>query len=214
MMIETIIFLAVVFGVAAGFLLERLRVRIDEAEQRKVDMSLPAISFGGHRLPALPQPDAVEKLRNVSDARFLTKKLLSDNEAIVLGEIEAIITEFGQPWRVLAQISLSQILASADAEAVSAIDGQKAALLIVNADRSPLAVVEYQPLGQVRSEDAVHDAIKREALRRAGVAYIEVRSGDMPGDLRADMRALLSRRRILSETPLWVVPPTAPPSRA
>jgi hypothetical protein len=69
------------------------------------------------------------------------------------------------------------------------------ALLIVGADRTPVAAAEYQPMGQIRSEDAVRDAEKREALRRASIPYIEVRATDQPGDLRADLATLAARRR-------------------
>lgn len=199
MNIEAIIFLAVIFGICGGLILEKLRSQIDEAEQRKVDMTVPLLSFGSKKAPALPKADGVDKLRTVSDARFSPLKLMSDNEAIVLREIETIITEIGQPWRVLAQVRLSRIIASSSFDAVSAIDGQQVALLIVDIDRAPIAAVEYQPLGQVRNDDAVRDAVKREALRRAGIAYIEVRASDQPGDLRADITALVTRRRAAAE---------------
>jgi hypothetical protein len=151
-------------------------------------------------------------LRDVSDARFSAKRLLSDNEAIVLAEVESIIAGIGQAWRVLARVSLAQIVESTSAEAISAIDGQQAALVVVTGDRTPIAVVEYQPLGQVRSEDAVRDAVKREALRRAGVVYIEVRASDQPGDLRDDLLALSVRRR--SAAPAAPVADQAPAAPA
>lgn len=207
MSVEVVIFLAVVFGVASGLILERVRTHINMVEQAKIDAALPALSFGGNRLPALAKSTAVDGLRDVSDARFSAKRLLSDNEAIVLAEVETIIAGVGQAWRVLAQVSLAQIVESTSAEAAAAIEGQLAALVVVTGDRTPIAVVEYQPLGQVRSEDAVRDAVKREALRRAGVAYIEVRASDQPGDLRDDLLALSVRRR--SAAPVEAMAPPA-----
>jgi hypothetical protein len=204
--IEAIIFLAVVFGIGAGLILEKFRSQIDAADQRKLDLTVPALTFGSKRAPAVQKADGVDKLRQVSDARFLTKRLMSDNEAIVLGELEAIIADINEPWRVMAQVGLSQIIGSNSAEASIAIEGQQVALLIVGADRTPVAAVEYQPMGQIRSEDAVHDAVKREALRRSGIAYIEVRASDQPGDLRADLVALAARRRMV---PMAVIEPEA-----
>jgi hypothetical protein len=208
--IEVVIFIAVVFGIASGLILERFRMQIDEHEQRKADAKLPALSFSGNRLPAVSQPVDVDRLRNVSDAQFSPKRLMSDNESIVLAEVESIIADIGCPWRVLAQVSLSQAVASSSAEALLAIEGQQIALLIVDPDRTPIAAIEYQPLGQVRSEDALRNAIKREALRRANIAYIEVRSSDQPGDLRHDITALASRQRALAEAPPRVAPAPAP----
>ncbi|MBC7521691.1 MAG: DUF2726 domain-containing protein [Sandarakinorhabdus sp.] len=190
------IFLAVVFGIASGLILERVRTHINMVEQRKINAALPALSFGGNRLLALAKSSAIDGLRDVSDARFSPKRLLSDNEAIVLTEVETIIAGIGQAWRVLAQVSLDHIVESTSAEAGAAIDGQQAALVVITGDRTPIAVIEYQPLGQVRNEDAIRDAVKREALRRASVAYIEVRASDQPGDLRDDLLALSARRRV------------------
>jgi hypothetical protein len=205
--IEAIIFLAVVFGIGAGLILEKFRSQIDAADQRKVDLTVPALTFGSKRPPAVPKSDAVDRLRQVSDARFMTKRLMSDNEAIVLGELEAIIADLGEPWRVMAQVGLSQILGSNSDEATLALDGQQVGLLVVGGDRNPIAAVEYQPLGQIRSDDAVRDAVKREALRRASIPYIEVRASDQPGDLRADLTALAMRRRV--EPTVAVEPPPA-----
>lgn len=206
MPIEAVIFLAVILGIGGGLILEKLRSQIDAADQRKLDLTVPALTFGSKRPPALPKTDGIDKLRQVSDARFLTKRLMSDNEALVLGELETIISDINEPWRVMAQVGLSQIIGSNSAEASIAIEGQQVALLIVGADRAPVAAVEYQPMGQIRSEDAVRDAVKREALRRSGIAYIEVRASDQPGDLRADLVALAARRRM---APVAVIEPQA-----
>jgi hypothetical protein len=206
--IEAIIFLAVVFGIAAGLILEKFRSQIDAADQRKVDLTVPALTFGSKRPPAVVKSEGVDQLRQVSDARFMTKRLMSDNEAIVLTELEAIIADLGEPWRVMAHVGLPQILGSNSNEATAAIEGQQVALLVVGGDRAPIAAVEYQPLGQIRSEDAVRDAVKREALRRAGIPYIEVRASDQPGDLRADLTALAARRRA---GPAVAAPPEALP---
>lgn len=208
MAVEAIIFLAVLLGIGAGLILEKFRSQIDAADQRKLDLTVPALIFGSKRPPVLAKNEGVDKLRQVSDARFLTKRLMSDNEAIVLAELEAVIADLGEPWRVMAQVGLPQIIGSNSDEATAAIEGQQVALLVVGADRAPIAAVEYQPLGQIRSEDAVRDAVKREALRRSGIPYIEVRASDQPGDLRADLTALAARRAARAN---FVEPPALEP---
>lgn len=215
MAIEVAIFLAVVFGIGCGLILERLRKDINEAEDKRADAALPALTFSSKRLAA--RPDEVTRLRNVTGARFLVKRLMSDNEAIVMREVEAIIDEIGQAWRVLAQVSLSQIIGSTNVDAVAAIDGQVAALMIVGSDRTPIAVVEYQSLGMARGDDVMRDAIKREALRRAGIAFIEVRASDEPGDLRRDLMSLAARLQAVAESaPIFMAgpAPSAPPELA
>jgi len=148
--------------------------------------------------------DTAAQLRLVSDARFETKRLLSDSEARVLEALEMILGDLGKDWRVMAQVNLAEIVASSDLAAISAIDDQRVDLLIVSADQMPIAAVEYQALGQIREDDTVRDAVKREALRRAGIAYIEVRANDTPGSLRADIGRLVL---------LHAQPPLAQPPR-
>jgi hypothetical protein len=100
---------------------------------------------------------------------------------------------------------LGDVVAASDAHADAAIADQRIELLIVADDQLPQAAVEYQPLGQVRDNDAVRDAVKREALRRAGIAYFEVRANDAPELLQADLTGL-SRR----SAPLAVAAPVRP----
>lgn len=219
MSIEVIIFLTVVFGIAGGLVLERFRSQIDAAEQRKIDMTVPALSFRGQRSPDGASTDGVEKLRIISDAHFMAKRLLSDNEAHVLGEIESIIAEIEQPWRVLGQVGLSRFIAASSADGFAVIDSMYVALLIIDANRDPIAAVEYQASAQDRSENAVRDAVKREAMRRAGISYFEVRTSDRPGTLRNDIMALVQRRvpseeSAAVETPIADQPPAARPPRA
>jgi len=67
----------------------------------------------------------------------------------------------------------------------------------------PLHAVEFQGTGPHKGQEAAaRDAVKREALRRAGIGYMEVISGDTPGALRSRVRALVRS-----------APPVSPPSR-
>lgn len=205
MTIEFVIFGSVIFGIAAGLLLERTRARIDPVPQPANALpsnalrltsagnapQVPGMLRGDPRVPAWF--DSAAQLRLVTDASFSSKRLLSDSEARVLEALEIIIADMGQNWRVMAQVNLSEIVASADLAAISAIDDQRVDLLIVSAQQMPIAAVEYQTFGQIREEDAIRDAVKREALRRAGIAYVEVRSNDTPGSLRADIAHLVDR---------------------
>ena len=47
-------------------------------------------------------------------------------------------------------------------------------------------------------ETAARDAVKREALRRAGVGYVEVASGDTPQEVRAKIRKLIDQSGTVS----------------
>lgn len=214
MTIEFVIFGAVVFGIAAGLLLERMRSRMDMVPQPATGLQLaPPASFAPQALATPRVPawfDGAAQLRLVSDARFASKRLLSDSETRVLEALETIIADMGQDWRVMAQVNLAEVVTSSDLAANSAIDDQRVDLLIVSPQQMPIAVVEYQALGQVREDDAIRDAVKREALRRAGIAYVEVRASDTPGSLRADIARLVGQQRAVPVAPAPGEPAPAP----
>jgi hypothetical protein len=74
----------------------------------------------------------------------------------------------------MAQVSLGEVLSSPDARAYSAINSKRVDMLIVSRRGDPIAVIEYQGHGHYQGTAAARDAVKKEALRRAGVRHIEV----------------------------------------
>lgn len=70
-----------------------------------------------------------------------------------------------------------------------------AALLIVDAECQPLFAIEHQGTGHHLGKTAVaRDAVKMEALRKAGIGYETIRPGDTPADLRALVRKVAGKR--------------------
>ena len=124
---------------------------------------------------AAPVTDAAEQLRLVMGAEFEKRRLLSRSEAQVLYAAErAINTAADLNWRVMAQVSLGEVLACPDARAYSAINSKRVDLLVVSRSGDPIAAIEYQGHGHYQGTAAARDAVKKEALRKAGVRYIEV----------------------------------------
>ena len=124
-------------------------------------------------------------------AQFTKQQVLSASEARVMIEAERAIAELAMPWRVMAQVSLGEILRSEDAAAFSAVNSKRVDLLIVDERHQPIAAVEYQGTGHWQGNAAARDAVKKEALRKAGVAYIEVIAGShLPADLHREIARL------------------------
>ena len=145
---------------------------------------------GPFRQHAGPQ-DAADQLRSVSSAEFRAKRVLSPTEAHVLRAAEASVRELQLDWRVMAQVSLGEVLSSPDEAAFRAINAKRVDLLVISADCRPLAAIEYQGSGHHLGDDAsARDAVKKEALRRANIAFIEVRQGDHPEDVRRALARL------------------------
>jgi hypothetical protein len=124
------------------------------------------------------------------DASFQKRRLLSKPEARLLYAAETVIESAKLRWRVMAQVSLGEVLSSSDALAHSTINCKRVDLLIKSASGEPLAAIEYQGSGHYQRTAPARDAVKKEALRRAGVRYIEMRPEHNADDLALEIRRL------------------------
>lgn len=138
--------------------------------------------------------DAAEQLRCVMESEFTAQRLLSTREQRVLRVAEKAISEIGEDWRVMAQVSLGEVLTSTNKSAYWTVNAKRVDMLIVDANSNPLAAIEYQGAGHHQREAAARDAVKKEALRRAGVGYIEVLEGDEPADLKRAIQRLTNKK--------------------
>jgi len=136
--------------------------------------------------PAVPkQPDAADQLRIVMSADFTIRPLLNKSEARVFKELDRIVIGCNPGWQVMAQVSLGEILRSKDAEAYRCINSKRVDLLLVDEDCQPRHAIEYQGGAHHQGTAAARDAVKKEALRRAGIGYHEVVAGHTtPSELR------------------------------
>lgn len=142
-----------------------------------------------------PTPDAADQLRCVMAAQFKPRQLLNQPERRLLAVIDKALAENTPGWRAMGQVSLGEILASENKEAYLAINSKRVDLLIVDADCRPLHAVEFQGTGHhlAGNSAAARDAVKREALRRAGIGYVEVVSGDTPAEVKKLVRKLVAK---------------------
>ena len=155
---------------------------------------------------AAPVTDAAEQLRLVMGARFEKRSILSRSEAYVLYAAENAIKTADLQWRVMAQVSLGEVLSSPDERAYSAINSKRVDLLIVSRNGDPIAAIEYQGHGHYQGTAAARDAVKKEALRKAGVRYIEVTPESGPEDVAREISriAQASGRKGADRTSLTV----------
>lgn len=155
---------------------------------------------GGKVLPfepkhdALPKiPDAADQLRTVMKADFKSQPLLNKSEARLFKAIDRQVLEARPTWQVMAQVSLGEILRCDDKDAYLCINSKRVDLLIVDEDCRPLHAIEYQGGAHFKGPHATaaRDAVKKEALRRAGIGYVEVVAGDTPAELRRVVERLV-----------------------
>jgi Protein of unknown function (DUF2726) len=147
---------------------------------------------------AAPVTDAAAQLRLVMDARFEKRRLLSRSEARVLYAAERAINTAAADlkWRVMAQVSLGEVLSSPDARAYSAINSKRVDLLIVSRSGDPIAAIEYQEHGHYQGTAPARDAVKKEALRKAAVRYIEVTPEDGTEDMAREISRIAQVERL------------------
>ena len=142
---------------------------------------------GGSAEPAPPiranVNDAAEQLRIVMASEFRPKRLLNKGEEKVLAALEPIVAQLEPGWRVWTQVSLGEVLDGGTIEAFNTINAKRVDFLLVDADQRPRLAIEYQGQGHHQGAAAARDAVKKEALRRAGVGYGEVFAGDGPAEL-------------------------------
>lgn len=188
--LDMIVFALVLGGVAAGIGLERLLARISRKQKRRKTWR--------NRQEPTPAPSALpisitdpaEQLRVVAGAAFTKQALLNKQEARVLYAAERAVAESGLRWRVMAQVSLGEILRSENRRAFAAINSKRVDLLVISQSGEPLAAIEYQGSGHYQNTASIRDAVKKEALRKAGIRYIEVMGKHTADDVRREIGRL------------------------
>jgi hypothetical protein len=139
-------------------------------------------------------PDAADQLRTVMKAEFKPQRLLNKSEARLFRAVDKQVLEARPGWQVMAQVSLGEILKCEDKAAYACINSKRVDLLIVDDECRPLHAIEYQGGGHHQGTAAARDAVKKEALRRAGIGYVEVVAGEMsPPELRQLIERLVQR---------------------
>ncbi|MFV0644211.1 MAG: DUF2726 domain-containing protein [Sphingomonadaceae bacterium] len=193
-------------GAAIGIAVEKFYASIERARRKAYwagrkgtkQGKVPAIKS----VPASTPDSAADQLRRVMQADFKARALLNKPERRLLGCIDRILEAESPGWRAMGQVSLGEILYSHDKGAFWAINAKRVDLLIVDQECRPLHAIEFQGTGHHGSpETAARDAVKKEALRRAGIGYVEVVSGDTPSEVRETIRKLVSRSTTLIAEP-------------
>jgi uncharacterized protein DUF2726 len=174
------LYVILALSVAGAFLVglygERWRARLARNRWRARQGGKPGradvVPFGKTQKPVVA--DAPDQLRVVMRASFEKRRLMSKAEARVFYLAEDVVREQRLNWRVMAQVSLGEVLASPGPEAYRAINSKRVDILLVSNAGEPVAAIEFQGGGHHQGEASARDAVKKEALRRAGVGYIEV----------------------------------------
>jgi hypothetical protein len=147
--------------------------------------------FRAEKVLAPERSNPGQQLNAVMAAPFEKRKLLSLAEFKVFRIVEEEIAAARRGHRVFAQTSLGEILSSPDDDAFHSINSKRVDILIVDKGGLPTVAVEYQGNGHYQGTAAARDAIKKEALRKAGVGYVEVSPDHTAAQIRSRVREQL-----------------------
>jgi hypothetical protein len=185
------------FGAWLGMWLQRFVWRIRSGGRRKRSNSYNHSDNQTWQAPSIEPSrtqDAIEQLRIVMSSAFSARPLLNQSEARVFEELCQILSRCKPGWRVMAQVSLGEILRSDDTEAFWCINSKRVDMLLIDEACQPRHAIEYQGGGHYQGTAAARDAVKKEALRRAGIGYHEVVAGKTtPSDLRQFIENLIAK---------------------
>lgn len=148
--------------------------------------------------------DAPDQFRIVMRSRFEKKRLLSRAELEVFRVIEAHLPRCGPGYRLMAQPSLGEILTAPSDDAFRCINAKRLDMLVIDTFAIPVLAIEHQGGGHYQSDAAARDAVKREALRRAGIECLEIFDHHQPDDIRSLVSGAIARSK----------PPVSPLSTA
>ena len=131
--------------------------------------------------------DAAEQLRCVMEAEFKPRPLLNRPEATVFKALDAAVIARNPAWQVMAQVSLGEFLSSPDRSAFFSVNSKRVDFALMDSDCCVRHALEYQGTGhhQDGGAAAARDAVKKEALRKAGIGYHEIVAGHTtPAELK------------------------------
>lgn len=191
------------FGAFIGVQFEKAMTRQRRAEWQRKNKSRSNKKGEVTAGPWTPKPDATtakpkdaaDQLRTVMKADFKAQPLLNKSEARLFKMIDKWVIELRPGWQVMAQVSLGEIVRCDDRDAYWCINAKRVDLLIVDEDCKPIHAIEYQGGAHYKGahHTAARDAVKKEALRRAGIGYLEVNPGDTPAELRRMIDKLIGK---------------------
>jgi len=182
-----LLLIVMAIGGVIGIALENALNRIDREKRRAYWRGRHAVKgVAGKSAPSTrPGAFAADQLKAVMKARFKARALLNRPEAQVFKALDRAVIARNPGWQVMAQVSLGEFLASEDKNAYLAVNSKRVDFALMDGDCHVRHALEYQGSGHHQGSAAARDAVKKEALRKAGIGYHEVVAGHTtPAELK------------------------------
>ena len=181
-------------GGSIGMALQKAFDRIDREKRRAYWRGRNAgrpRSKPGRPIAPVKEPEArsadaaADQLKAVMKAGFRSRALLNKPEAQVFKALDRAVIARNPRWQVMAQVCLGEFLASDDADAYRCINSKRTDFALMDPTARVRHALEYQGTGHHQGSAAARDAVKKEALRKAGIGYHEIVAGHTtPAELK------------------------------
>lgn len=152
--------------------------------------------------------DPKVQMQAISLAEFETQPLLNKEEYRLLPILEQITKDLGNGYRIIIQTTLGEVLCAR----AKTKEMQRLANASINSKRLDFAIVdsagilklaiEYQGSGHYQGQAFMRDAVKREALRKAGVHMLEVRKDYTAQQVKTEVLAHFPEIQDLQPAPV------------
>lgn len=128
-----------------------------------------------------------DQMAIVAKSNYQPQKIMNVSEYRLFDVIERALPGLGKGYRLMAQVSLGEIIKPAKAQdsdtardANKVINSKRVDMVIVDPKGYVALAVEYQGSGHHQQNAFLRDAVKREALRRAGIQMLEIEEAWTP----------------------------------
>lgn len=139
--------------------------------------------------------DASDQLRTVMGAPFRRQRLMSRTEYTVFRTVETHLRQCGPGFRLMAQTSMGEFLSSPDRQAYLSVNSKRVDMLVIDTFGMPVLAIEHQGSGHFQGDAPARDAVKREAMRKAGIEFLEIFDYHQPADICRLVGDAIGRQR-------------------
>lgn len=143
--------------------------------------------------------DPQNQIEAVSEVNFERVRIMNKSEYRLFEVVETLVAQEGDGHRTLAQVSLGEIIKPKSdnrkkwALANASVNSKRVDIAIIDKYGLVSVVIEYQGGGHHQQKSFIRDAVKREALRRAGISMLEIKKGDTAGMLKESLIPLIKK---------------------
>lgn len=140
--------------------------------------------------------DPKAQLAAISKVHFEKRKLMNPEEYRVFVQVEKTVSEIRAGYQVMAQTSLGEFIKPSkqtdwrtNKDAFASVNSKRIDIIVLDKFGHVALAIEYQGSGHHQNGAFMRDAVKREALRRAGIPMLEVQVDTKPEEVRAKVRS-------------------------